>query len=278
MTKPQTIQIFLPEGEARGIRIAEITARIVNAVCIPRNKIQDAQKRKEVNRVGVYFLFGEGEEDVKPVVYIGEAEDVHHRLKQHNRNKDFWNTAIVVTSKDANLNKACAKFLEWYCYNKANEIKRYRLENNAEPTKSAISEADEAYSLDFFENMSVLLSVLGFPVFNPLKKAKKQEQFICKGKKALAHGEYTDDGFLVLAESKANIDESRSIQEWIMRIRRKLIDTGMLKQIGDVYVFNEDSLFNTPSAAAATVLGRSANGWTEWKTKDGKTLDELKRK
>ncbi|MCK5493617.1 MAG: DUF4357 domain-containing protein [Candidatus Omnitrophica bacterium] len=30
--------------------------------------------------------------------------------------------------------------------------------------------------------------------------------------------------------------------------------------------------------AAGKILGRSANGWTEWKTKEGKILDEIKRK
>jgi hypothetical protein len=29
--------------------------------------------------------------------------------------------------------------------------------------------------------------------------------------------------------------------------------------------------------AAIAVLGRSANGWLEWKTPQGKTLDEMKR-
>ncbi len=37
--RPQTIQCFLPQGEPRGIRIAEITTRIVQAVYVPRNKL-----------------------------------------------------------------------------------------------------------------------------------------------------------------------------------------------------------------------------------------------
>ena len=36
-------------------------------------------------------------------------------------------------------------------------------------------------------------------------------------------------------------------------------------------------LFGSPSMAALAVLGRRANGWTEWKSPDGATLDELKR-
>jgi hypothetical protein len=43
------------------------------------------------------------------------------------------------------------------------------------------------------------------------------------------------------------------------------------------YVFTRDHLFSSPSMAALAVMGRSANGWLEWKDAGGKTLDELKR-
>jgi len=84
--RPQTIQFFLPQGEPRGIRIADITTRIVQAVLVPRSKLAEAAKREEIKSVGVYFLFGEPEEAAKPVVYIGEAEDCYKRFMQHNAN------------------------------------------------------------------------------------------------------------------------------------------------------------------------------------------------
>lgn len=87
--RPQTIQFFLPQGEPRGIRIAEITTRIVQAVYVPRNKLAEATERPELRGVGVYFLFGQPEEQAKPLVYVGEAEDCLTRFKQHNANKDF---------------------------------------------------------------------------------------------------------------------------------------------------------------------------------------------
>jgi hypothetical protein len=41
--------------------------------------------------------------------------------------------------------------------------------------------------------------------------------------------------------------------------------------------FTQNYLFNTPSGAAAVILGRTSNGWVDWKNKDGKTLSEVKR-
>lgn len=40
--RSQTIQFFLPQGEPRGIRIADITTRIVQAVLVPRSKLPEA--------------------------------------------------------------------------------------------------------------------------------------------------------------------------------------------------------------------------------------------
>ena len=59
---------------ARSLRIAEVTSRTVQAVQVPRSKLKVAKGHEEVQRVGVYFLFGEPEgETGKPPAYIGEA-------------------------------------------------------------------------------------------------------------------------------------------------------------------------------------------------------------
>ena len=42
-------------------------------------------------------------------------------------------------------------------------------------------------------------------------------------------------------------------------------------------IFTRDHLFASPSMAAMTLMGRSANGWVEWKSPQGKTLNEVKR-
>ena len=60
-------------------------------------------------------------------------------------------------------------------------------------------------------------------------------------------------------------------------MRRKLIENDILIQKDNIYTFTTDHIFSSPSAAAAVVLARRANGWIEWKYKDGKTLDQVKR-
>lgn len=45
-SRPQTIQIFLPAGDPRGVRIAEITTRIVQAIEVPRSLLADFLKMR----------------------------------------------------------------------------------------------------------------------------------------------------------------------------------------------------------------------------------------
>ena len=61
------------------------------------------------------------------------------------------------------------------------------------------------------------------------------------------------------------------------RFRAKLVSDGILTAQGGRYVFTRDHLFSSPSMAAVAVMGRTANGWIEWKAANGKTLDEVKR-
>lgn len=59
------------------------------------------------------------------------------------------------------------------------------------------------------------------------------------------------------------------------RTREELIKTGIISKSNEHLVFTEDYEFSSPSAAAAIVLGRSADGRSEWKTSEGKTLKEI---
>lgn len=90
MNRPQTIQIFLPDGNPRSIRIADITNQVIQAVLVPRKKLDFISKRSELQNVGLYFLFGSTEGDEKPVVYIGESENCFNRLKEHHKDPKKW--------------------------------------------------------------------------------------------------------------------------------------------------------------------------------------------
>lgn len=276
MNKGKTIQIFLPDGNPQSIRIAEITRGTIQCLSIPRSNLEFGLKRQELNNVGIYFLIGTSA-DGKNKVYIGEAENCLKRIKQHNQSKDFWNIALAVISKTQFFTKSHIKYLEWFCHKEALETNRFILENTVKPSKPHISESLESDLLKDFEELKLLVSSLGFPLFDLLKKPVLQKLLFCKGKNAKAEGEFIEEGLVVFSGSICNKEVSKSCQEWIIKIRSLLIDSGILVLENNIYKFTSDHIFSSPSAAAATILARSANGWNEWKSKDGKTLNELYR-
>jgi hypothetical protein len=272
----KTIQIFLPEGNPRGVKIAEITSRTVQAILFPRSLLSEVSKRPELDNVGIYILIGLSDSEQK--VYIGEAENCLNRLKQHNQSKEFWTHAIVFISKTQFFTKTHIKFLEWLSYDQALKANRFLLENTNIPTKPHLSESVESDLYDNFETVQILASTLGYPIFDIIKKPAKKEIIICSGKLAKATGEYTEEGLVVFSNSTCNIDEASGLGSWVINLRKKLVDNKILIKENNVYKFTNDYVFSSPSAAAAVVLARSANGWTEWKYNDGRTLDEVKRK
>jgi len=277
MALGKTIQIFLPDGNPRSLKIAEITSRTVQAILIPRAKLDDAAKRKELKNVGVYFLIGSSDEDSKPMLYVGEAEECLIRLKQQNKQKDFWNIAIAIISKTQYFTKTHIKFLESYCYEEANKAGRYKIENPTIPSMPFVSESMVADLLDNFDTIRILVATLGYPIFDQIKKPQKKDILYCKGKAAKAEGEYTEDGLIVFAGSTCNLQETKSAGPYVKNWREQLVEDGVLQKDDNIYKFTQDHIFSSPSTAAAVVLGRRANGWTEWKYKDGKTLDEITR-
>lgn len=275
----KTIQIFLPDGNPRGVKIAEFTSRTVQTVLLPRAQLDFACSRSELGNVGLYFLIGDSDSGNILQLYIGEAEDCAARLKQHNKSKDWWANAIVCVSKTAGFTKSHVKYLEWYCHQEAEAAGRFKVDNSTVPTKSYVSEPMVADLMDHFDTIRILTSTLGYPMFEKIQKPGKQDVLTCKGKKALAKGEYTEDGLIVFANSIVNRPEAKSIHDYVSMARYQLVDHGILEIVDDDTLrFKKDQIFPSPSQAAAVVLGRNANGWTEWKYPDGRTLDEVKRK
>ena len=93
-----------------------------------------------------------------------------------------------------------------------------------------------------------------------------------------AFGVYDGEKFEVLEGSMVSSKIQNSAPDRVKTLRNTATTTGDIQQEGNTYRLKKSMSFSSPSYAAAFVLGTSANGWTEWKNKDGKTLDELFRK
>ena len=144
-----TIKLFLPHGDAKRLRVGEVSNWTGKALAAPRTELEDLLLREEAESAGIYFLFGSDPESGDALAYIGEAEVIRDRLKQH-KAKDFWNAVVVFVSKDENLTKAHIRYLENRLLQEAKQAGRYRLENS-NTSNPKLPESDR-------EDMEVFLS------------------------------------------------------------------------------------------------------------------------
>ncbi len=282
-SRPQTIQIYLPGGDPRGIRVAELTTRIVKVLEVPRALLGEFLKMPESKQVAVYCLVGQGDDAEDPRVYIGQTSDMPMRFPRHNVEKDFWERALVLVSKTQSLTQTHALFLEWHCLQEAKKAGRYVTTNGNNASRPYTPAPLEADCYEVYDTARTLLATLGHPLFESVVRVEQQqgdkpELMFCRSSTAEGKGFYTEEGFVVLAGSSGRRESVASIQATGEgRFRERLIDSGALRVEGERVAMVKDHLFGSPSMAALALMGRTANGWHEWKNAAGQTLHQLKR-
>src|SRR6266487_2094768 len=200
-----TIKLFLPRADAKSLRTAEISNWTGKAVAAPRTELDELLQREELGKAGVYILSGTDPLSGLPRAYIGEAEIIRERLKQH-KTKEFWVSAIAFVSKDENLTKAHVRYLENRLLIDAEKVGRFTLEQN-QAGGSRLPESDREDMEVFLSRIHQLLPVLGSDLLIPIAQVAAKPQsgglLFCRRKGAEARGHRTPDGFVVLRGSTA---------------------------------------------------------------------------
>jgi len=273
-----TIKIFLVYGDPKRLRTAELSNWTGKAVAGPRSEFEQILKRGESNGSGIYLLTGIDPETGTAAVYIGEAECIRERIKNH-LDRDYWNHVVFFVSKDENLTKAHIKYLEGRMIDQAREANRASVKNS-QSSGARLPESDKEDMEIFLEKVHQLLPALGVEVLVPAITPAvgiERELLYSEIKGLKATGYLTPNGLVVLAGSQAVPQERTSAQQypWIIDSRERLRAEGTLVHSGTHLTFTADKEFSSPSAAAAVIHGGTVNGLTNWWNKDGKTLKDL---
>lgn len=160
-----TIKLFLPRGDAKSLRTAEISNWTVKAIAAPRTELDELLGREELEKAGLYLLIGSEPQTNAPRAYIGEAEVIRDRLKQDKTRE--WVSAIVFVSKDENLTKAHVRYLESRLLAESAEVGRFVLEQN-QAGGARLPESDREDMEVFFARIRQLLPVLGCDILSPI--------------------------------------------------------------------------------------------------------------
>ncbi len=277
MSFNKTIQMCIFDGNPNGRIMCELSNWNGRVYKVSRNDLSEFASRPDAQYTGVYFLFGKDDEN-NDTVYVGEAERMLKRLKQHLKDQNYWNDCVVVLSKDNNLNKAHVKYLENKFYHLAVDAKRSVVTNTTVPTCSSISEFDESMLEEFIENARLLVNTLGYKVFDKtnVEIIEREEShnffFIKAARGADAKGLIVADGFLVAKGSRIAESTVPSMPDSLFNLRNRLMDKGI---VNSTFIFTSDYIFTSPSLAAAIVMGRNANGRIEWRNESGKSIKDI---
>lgn len=289
MSAGKSVRLFLADGTPGGLLTAEIMNWTGHVVAAPRSDLGALLKRPEASRTGIYILLGDDPDSMGgSLAYIGEGDDVSKRLYQHSRaeeqgGKDFWDRAILLTSKDANLTKAHARYLESRLISLAHNANRARLVNGTAPSPLPLPESDISDMEYFIAQAKIALPVLGVNLFRNTTLVTKSRDtsstpelvqdsvspvFELRSKKHgfIATAQEIDGEFIVLEGSTAR-NSWNGVDDGYKSLREKLEQDGTIKiSVSDtVAQFTRNQVFASPSAGAAVVTGRSANGRNEWK-------------
>ncbi len=282
------LTVFMIDGTAYGPRLSEIGNWVGKAIYSPRAAINKIMTRSEFNNPGIYCLKGDPtDEAYDEKIYIGEAENIRTRLKQHlsDPNKDF-KELIFFVSKDELLTKTQIRYLESRLVQIAIDAKTAQIDNGNSPSLPTLHEADISDMEYFLEQIKLILPVMGFNFL--ISSTAKDEKILSNEKDDFVHETYyiktnsfkasmkeTDQGYIILKGSEAKKRLSNSCTETYRNLRRKLLETKILIEYNDKLIFAEDAVFNSPSAASNMVLGRNSNGFTEWINDKGQSFRDV---
>lgn len=284
------------DGEASG----RIKCTLANwtgiAYKIPRTELERCKTRQDLKQSGVYFLFGTSDNTGRGVVYIGQAgarkngEGLLNRLQEHKRSaeKDYWTEAIVFTTSNNSFGPTEISYLENRFCNLALQANRYEVKNENDPNPGNITEEKECELEEFIDYAKVIMGTLGHKLFESISKPvettiePEKNQIREVGLLYLrrkikdvgiieATGTQTTEGFVVFAGSYISPLDGDTISETIRERRKKVVLDADGKLI-------EDILFTSPSSAANFITGKSSNGLTSWRDKNGNTLKSLEEK
>lgn len=276
MVISKKLEMIYHNGQPDGIRSIRRNLSTMTTYVIPRPLLSEAKNISGINRPGIYYLINEDDGNKIVQLYIGQTRNGIARLDDHNRSKDFWNKAIMFLAESKTFTLDMINGLEKFAIIKAQESKRYKIENNVVP-KYEIDEYDLAAVEEIYDEIQFIMATQGYKM-NDAKSTLNESDILHTTRNGItAFGIYDCEKFDVLEGSQINVDKPAHLQRY-NRQRKELLSQQSIINVDGKYILKVTLDFKTPSGASDFVLGGSTNGWVEWKNKDGKTLDELYRK
>jgi hypothetical protein len=169
MPTPFSITIFSTTGNPEGVRHIDKSNWSGFGVVFRREQLQELKTDESFKQAGIYILIGNVSEET---IYIGEADPVGERLKNHVTNKEGWDWGVYFVDKNHKIGKTEVQFLEYELIQKAKTYGRAILLNKNSPTAPSMSPVAKATVQAFLSDILLILPMLGINAFSIPKVAR----------------------------------------------------------------------------------------------------------
>lgn len=163
--KAKTINLLLYEGSLTGvISIEDSSWNSGELYSAPRESVSDLLETEACKKFGVYLLLSDN------MVYVGQSSDLATRISQHTIGKDWWESVVILTTKDDSLNHSDIDYLEAMLIKKAKEVGRLDSDNKNKGNKIKVSKFRAVYLGQYIEEAFFLMQLIGINVFSESRK------------------------------------------------------------------------------------------------------------
>jgi len=175
----KTINLLLYDGNLNGvISIEDSSWNSGELYSAPRESVSDLLKTDACNKFGVYLLLS------KDMVYVGQSSDLAKRLSQHIIGKDWWESAVILTTKDDGLNHSDIDYLEYVLIEKAFALKKLDCDNKKKGNPPKVDKFRKVVLEQYLDEALFLMQLIGIDVFTD-SKSKHGRSSIVSEKKLL---------------------------------------------------------------------------------------------
>lgn len=263
----KNLQFYFPdEKNVAGLKVFKEAGSAITGFYFTKQNIIKVVEEEFSDNYAIYFLFNTALD--LPSIYIGQSTNGIKRIKDHARNKDFWNFCIMIVSDNNSFDRSAIDYLEYYFINLF-KTSFYHLENIdpriVEPTIDRFLKS--TYNNYAFQ-VKFLLEANGIDFLNDSKESEIEYFTAKKGCEARL---FIEDGMFVLEKNsiiKRPIESAKNWSDggkWHERGNKKYnyyIENGQAIEIDKKTArLVVDVPFKAPSPAAELCSGYSENGW-----------------
>ena len=158
--KAKSINLLLYDGTLDGVISIEDTSwNLGELYSAPRDSVMELLDTDACSKSGVYLLLSANK------VYVGQSSDLSRRLSQHIASKDWWESAVILTTKDDSLTHSDIDYLESVLIEKAQESGRLDCDNSNKGNPRKVDKYRKVFLKQYLDEALFLMQLIGITVF-----------------------------------------------------------------------------------------------------------------